>query len=95
MISTASPSSSRLALGPELAEALDRELALLAARGVDAVLELVHRDLAEDGRDLALDGLGEQRRAAGRARVVSASSRPKTSSSANTEAVSATVSGVD
>jgi hypothetical protein len=28
---------------------------------VDAVLELVHRDLAEDGRDLALDRLREQR----------------------------------
>ena len=53
-----------LGLGPELADALDRELALVAARGVDAVLELVHRDLAEDGRDLALDRLGQQARGA-------------------------------
>ena len=53
-----------LGLGPELAEALDRQLALGAAGGVDLVLELVHRDLAEDRGDLALDRFGEQRRGA-------------------------------
>ena len=42
------------------------QLALLAARGVDEVLEAVHRDLAEDGRDRALDVLGEQRQPRGR-----------------------------
>ncbi len=49
-----------LRLGPELVDAVDRELAFGATRVVDPVLELVHRDLAEDGRDLALDRLGQQ-----------------------------------
>ena len=48
---------------PQVADAVDAELALLAARGVQRVLEAVHRDLAEDRRDLALERLGEQREA--------------------------------
>ena len=34
-----------------------RELAFAAPRGVDPVLELIHRDLAEDGGDLSFDCL--------------------------------------
>ena len=49
-----------LGLGPELAEAVDRELTLLPARRVDEVLEAVHRDLTEHRRDLPLDRLGQQ-----------------------------------
>src|SRR5437588_5242772 len=49
----------RLALRPELAEALYRELALLATLRVNEVLEAVHRDLAEDGGDHVLELLGQ------------------------------------
>ena len=40
---------------------VDRELAGLAALGVDLVLEPVHRDLAEDRGDVAVERVGEQR----------------------------------
>ena len=59
-----------LALGPQLAEALDRQLALLATLGVHEVLEAVHRDLAEDGRDRVLEVLGQQREPRGRRGVL-------------------------
>ena len=55
-----------LRLVPELAEPFDRQLALFAARGVHRVLEAVHRDLAEHGRDLVLEVRGEQREPLGR-----------------------------
>src|SRR5215210_2054154 len=45
---------------PELADPLDGQLTLLAAAGVDRVLEAVHRDLAEDGRDRVVDPADEQ-----------------------------------
>ncbi len=54
------PEQLLLRLGPQRVDPVDRELALLAPRGVDQVLEAVHRHLAEDGRDRALDRLGEQ-----------------------------------
>ena len=53
---------------PELAEPLDRQLALFAARGVHRVLEAVHRDLAEHRRDLILEVRREQREPLGRDR---------------------------
>ena len=49
--------------GPQVAEALDRQLPLLAALGVHGVLEAVHRDLTEHGGDLTFEALGEQREA--------------------------------
>src|SRR5436190_21814850 len=52
-----------LGLRPEVAEAVDAELALRAARGVRELLEAVHGDLAEDRRDRAFDVLREQRQA--------------------------------
>ncbi len=54
-----------LALDPQLAEPLHRQLALAATGGVHEVLEAVHRDLAEDGRDRVLQVLREQRQARG------------------------------
>jgi len=63
-----------LGLRPQLAEALDRELALLAPRRVHGVLEPVHRDLAEHRGDLALERLGEQGEA--RLGVVSVGEEP-------------------
>ena len=51
----------RLRRGPQLAEALDRQLPRLAALGVHRVLEAVHRDLAEHRRDLVLEVRREQR----------------------------------
>ena len=45
---------------PELGDALDGQLALLAPAGVDRMLEAVHRDLAEDGRDRVVDPADEQ-----------------------------------
>ena len=59
-----------------------------------AVLEAVHRDLAEHRGDLTLEALGEQREALRRGRSVASSSRPKVTVSPNTDAVSASVSGV-
>ena len=50
-----------LGLRPQLADVVERELAVLAALVVDARLELIHGDLAEDGGDRALDRLGQQR----------------------------------
>ena len=55
------PEHRGLALGPVPVEVVDAQLALLAARGVHRVLEAVHRDLSEDGGDLTLEALGEQR----------------------------------
>ena len=78
----------------DLADPVDRQLALGAAPGVDEVLEAVHRHLAEDGGDRAVDPLGEQAEPA-RRRSAASSIRPNTSASPNTEAVSASVSGVD
>ena len=52
-----------LGVRPQLAEAVDGELALVAPRGVHEVLEAVHRDLAEDRRDRAFDRLRQQRQA--------------------------------
>src|SRR5215216_6176212 len=49
-----------LRLGPERADAVERQLALRAPRRVRQVLEAVHRDLPEHGRDRALDALGQQ-----------------------------------
>ena len=46
--------------GPQLAEALDRQLALLSAGGVHGVLEAVHRHLAEHRRDRVLERRREQ-----------------------------------
>ena len=60
MISTESPSSSFWVSVQSSPMRSIGQLALVAAGRVDAVLELVHRDLAEDGGDLALDRLGEQ-----------------------------------
>ena len=60
MISTASPSIG-LRRGPQLAEALDRQLPRFPPLGVHRVLEPVHRDLAEHGRDLVLEVRREQR----------------------------------
>ena len=84
MTSTASPSSSSCDSGPQLAEALDRELALLAALGVHEVLEAVHRDLAEDRRDRALDRLRPAATGATPASRRASSRRPNTSVSPNT-----------
>ena len=58
----------RLRLRPQLAEAIHRELALLAALVVREALELVHRDLAEDRRDRILEVLREQREPSRRGR---------------------------
>ncbi len=55
-----------LSLEPELADPLRAELALLAALGVDGVLEPVHRDLPERRGDRVLDPAGEQVEAAPR-----------------------------
>ncbi len=55
-----------LGLRPQLADARHRQLALRPAGGVHRVLELVHRDLAEDRGDRPLDVLGQERQAAGR-----------------------------
>ena len=63
MISTESPNSSALRLDPELVDAIDRQLALAAAAGVDEVLEAVHRHLPEHRRDRAVDPVGEQAQA--------------------------------
>jgi hypothetical protein len=49
-----------LRVRPELADPRQRELALLAPGGVGEMLEAVHRDLPEDGRDRALDALRQQ-----------------------------------
>ena len=57
-----------LRVGPRLVELLDRQLALVAPLRVHAVLEAVHRDLAEHRGDLAFEALGEQREAAPRDR---------------------------
>ena len=59
-MSTESPNIVRLRFEPELLEALRRELALIATRRVNDVLEAVHRDLAEDRRDRVLDPTGQQ-----------------------------------
>ena len=40
---------------------VDGQLAAVTPLGVHGVLETVHRDLTEDGRDLALEALGQQR----------------------------------
>ncbi len=45
---------------PQLAEPLDRELTPFAPVDVHRVFETVHRDLAEHGRDLPFEALGEQ-----------------------------------
>ena len=66
----------------------------VAPAGVHQVLEAVHRHLAEHGRDRAVDALGEQARAAASSLAALSSSRPNTSVSPNTDAVSASVSGV-
>src|SRR5205807_2565446 len=60
----------RLALRPQLAKALDRELAVLATLGVDEILEAIHRYLAEDRGDHVLEVLREQREARGGRRVL-------------------------
>ena len=54
-----------LALQPQVAQALDRQLAAVAALGVDELLEAVHRHLTEDRRDRVLEALGEQCQAGG------------------------------
>jgi hypothetical protein len=46
---------------PQLAKPIDRQLALLAPRGMHRVLEPVHRDLAEHGGDLVFEVRREQR----------------------------------
>ena len=66
MTSTESPSIACLRVVPQLAEPLDRQLALFAPRGVHRVLEAVHRDLAEHRRDLILEVRREQREPLGR-----------------------------
>ncbi|SNQ51160.1 hypothetical protein FRACA_620009 [Frankia canadensis] len=48
---------------PRLVEPFHRQLALGATRAVHGLLELVHRGLAEDGRDRPLDRLRQQREA--------------------------------
>ena len=60
---------------------------------MDQLLEAVHRHLAENGGKRALDVLGQQRQTRV-GRGVLFYSRPKTIVSPNTDAVSASVSGV-
>ena len=74
MISTESPSSS-VCVSAQSSPMRSTASSPSERRAVvDPVLELVHRDLAEDGRDLALDRLGEQPQA-GR-RVVGVGQQP-------------------
>ena len=61
MTSTASPSISSCDSAHSSPKRSIGQLALVAPRGVDEVLEAVHRDLAEDRRDRALDRLRQQR----------------------------------
>jgi len=68
-MSTASPS---IAFWTSIHRALKRsgaKLALGAAGVVDAVLEAVHRDLAEGGRNGVLEASDEQLEAAARVRL--------------------------
>ena len=58
-----------LALAPQLPDARHRQLPLLAPGGVHELLEAVHGDLPEHGRDRVLEVLGQQRQPRGR-RVV-------------------------
>ena len=83
-----------LAVEPELADPVGGQLALVAAAGVHQVLEAVHRHLPEHGRHRAVQPLGQQAQPQVVAVGLSASSRSNTSVSPNTEAVSASVSGV-
>src|ERR1700752_2340454 len=46
---------------PELVHALERQLALRAARGVERLLEARHRDLAEHSRERVLELSAEKR----------------------------------
>ena len=54
---------------PQTVEAVGGELAVGAAGGVDAVLEAVHRHLAEGGRNGVLETPDEQLEAAARVRL--------------------------
>jgi hypothetical protein len=78
---------------PQRVDVVGRQLAL-AARGVQLALEIVERDLADDGVDHVLDLAGQQHLALG-VGLGAASILRKVSISPKTLAVSASVSGVE